>query len=47
MGRADYGLQLETPTRSVFALVSIISITRSLAGASVSRVVGSGPFTVK
>ena len=42
----DYGLQPETPTRSVFALVSIISRTRSLGEASVSRVVGSGPFTV-
>ena len=41
------GLQPETPTRSVFALASIISSTRSLGEASVSRVVGSGPFTVK
>src|SRR5579864_3682211 len=46
-GKAYYGLQLETPTRSVLALVSIISNTRSLAGFSVSLVVGSGPFTVK
>src|SRR5208337_2240224 len=41
------GLQSETPTRSVFALASIMSSTRALGGASVSRVVGSGPFTVK
>ena len=47
LGRAlNYGLQPETPTRSVFALASIISSTRSLGEASVSRVVGSGPFTV-
>jgi hypothetical protein len=39
--------QRETSTRSVLALASIISITRSLAGASLSRVVGSGPLTVK
>jgi len=36
-----------TPTRSVFALLSIISSTRSLGAAWLSRVVGSGPFTVK
>ena len=39
--------QRETPTRSVFALASIISSTRVLGGASLSRVVGSGPFAVK
>ncbi len=37
----------DTPTRSVCALASIISTTRRLGGASVSRVVGSGPSTVK
>ncbi len=46
-GGLDYGLQPETPTRSVFALASIISMTRSLGGASVSRMVGNGPLTVK
>ncbi len=43
----NYDLQPETPTRSVFALASIISSTRSLGEASDSRVVGKGPFTVK
>src|SRR5579871_5761216 len=38
---------LETSTRSVLALDSIISSTCSLGGASLSRVVGSGPLTVK
>jgi hypothetical protein len=39
--------QSETPTRSDFALASIMSRTCLLAGASLSRVVGNGPFTVK
>ena len=47
LGRADYGLQSETPTRSPLALASIISSTCRLAGASLSLVVASGPFTVK